>query len=53
MHAFGRDRQATLKLGEHKLVSTELTIATNQVSLNPLGVFAFDAQGVRLPLGGE
>ena len=53
VRAFGRDRQATLKLGAHKLVSTELTIATNQVSLNPLGVFAFDAQGVRLPLGGE
>lgn len=53
VRAFGRDRQATLQLGEHKLVSTELTIATNQVSLNPRGVFAFDAQGVRLPLGGE
>jgi multiple sugar transport system ATP-binding protein len=53
VRAFGRDRQATLTLGEHKLVSTELTVATNQVSLNPQGVFAFDARGVRLPLGGE
>lgn len=50
IQAFGRDRQATLRFGDYRLVTTEIIEAVDQVSLDRDGVYAFNAAGERLPI---
>lgn len=50
IQAFGRDRQATLRLGDYRLVTTEIIEAVDRVSLDRTGVYAFNAAGERLPI---
>ena len=50
IQAFGRDRQATLRFGDYRLVTTEIIEAVDQVSLDKTGVYAFNAAGERLPI---
>ncbi|QDG81289.1 ABC transporter ATP-binding protein [Weissella cibaria] len=50
IQAFGRDRQATLRLGYYRLITTEIIEAVDQVSLDRDGVYAFNAAGERLPI---
>lgn len=50
IQAFGRDRQAMLRLGDYRLVTTEIIEAVDQVSLDRTGVYAFNAAGERLPI---
>lgn len=50
IQAFGRDRQATLRFGDYRLVTTEIIEAVDQVSLDKSGVYAFNAAGERLPI---
>lgn len=50
IQAFGRDRQATLRFGDYRLVTTEIIEAVDQVSLDKTGVYAFNATGERLPI---
>lgn len=50
IQAFGWDRQATLRLGDYRLVTTEIIEAVDQVSLDKTGVYAFNAAGERLPI---
>jgi len=50
IQAFGRDRQATLRFGDYRLVTTEIIEAVDQVSLDKTGVSAFNAAGERLPI---
>ncbi len=50
IQAFGRDRQATLRFGDYRLVTTEIIEAVDQVSLDRTGVYAFNAAGERLPI---
>ncbi|TVV25624.1 ABC transporter ATP-binding protein [Weissella cibaria] len=50
IQAFGRDRQVTLRLGDYRLVTTEIIEAVDQVSLDRTGVYAFNAAGERLPI---
>lgn len=50
IQAFGRDRQVTLRLGDYRLITTEIIEAVDQVSLDRTGVYAFNAAGERLPI---
>lgn len=50
IQAFGRDRQVTLRLGDYRLITTEIIEAVDQVSLDKTGVYAFNAAGERLPI---